>query len=67
MTLDVGTLVLAAFGGEEILAIDIPTLLPLVFLLYMACTFLFNDDIKSYHAHNRHIRGWGERACKLTK
>ena len=51
---------LVAFGGGELLAISIPTLVPLVFILSMACLFLYNDDIKSEHANNRHSRG-GER------
>ena len=59
----VGCWVLAAFGGGELLAIAIPTLIPLVFLPSLACTCLCNDDIKSEHAHN-----WGgeERAYKVT-
>ena len=52
---------LAAFGGEELLAIDIPTLVPLVFILSMFCPFLCYDEIKSEHAHNRHTRGVVER------
>ena len=36
LTLSARTLVLAAFGGGELLDIDIPTLLPLVFLLSLA-------------------------------
>ena len=56
MNLAVGTLVLAEFGGGVILAINIPTLVPLVFLLSLGFPFLFNDDIKSEHAHNRHTR-----------
>ena len=56
-----GCWVLAAFGGGELLAIDIPTLRPLVFLLSLACLYLCNDDIESEHAHNRPIRGgWRE-------
>ena len=55
-----GCWVLAAFGGGELLAIAIPPLIPLVFLLYLACPCLYNDDIKSEHAQNRHTRG-GER------
>ena len=35
-----GCWVLAAFGGGELLAIAIPTLRRLVFLLYMACSCL---------------------------
>ena len=68
MPLAIGTLVLAAFGSGEILAIDIPTLVPLVFLLSLACLCLCNDEIKSKHAHNRHTRGGGggERSCKVT-
>ena len=48
-----GCWVLAAFGGGELLAVAIPTLRPLVFLLYLACPCLCNDDIKYEHAHNR--------------
>ena len=56
-----GCWVLAAFGGGELLAIAIPTLRPLVFLLSLACPYLCNDDIKSEHAHNMHTRGgWRE-------
>ena len=66
LPLTIGTLVLAAFGGGEILAIDIPTILPLVFLLSLAFPCLCYDDIKYEHAHNRHTRGGGERACKVT-
>ena len=58
---------LAAFGGGELLAIDITKLVPLVFLLYLACPCLCKDDIKSEHAHNRHTRGGGnKRACTVT-
>ena len=68
MPLAVGTLVLAAFGGGGLLDIAIPTLVPLVFLLYMDFPFLCNDEIKSYHAHNRHTRGVGrDRACEVTE
>ena len=38
--LAIGTLVLADFGGGELLAITIPTLVPLVFLLFLALPFL---------------------------
>ena len=55
----VGTLVLTAFGYGELLDIAITTLVPLVFLLSMACTCLCNDDIKYEHARNRHTRGGG--------
>ena len=55
LTLAVGTLVLAAFGGGELLAIDITTLVLLVFLLSLDCPCLWNDDIKSDHAHNRSL------------
>ena len=55
-----GCWVLAAFGGGELLAIYIPTLRPLIFLLSLYCPCLCNDDIKSEHAHNRHTR-WGWR------
>ena len=34
---------------------------PLVFLLYMACPCLCNDDIESEHADNRRTRGGVER------
>ena len=53
-----GCWVLAAFGGGELLAIAIPTLRPLVFLLSLACPCLCNDDIKSEHADKPEI---GER------
>ena len=70
LPLDIGTLVLAAFGGGELLDIDIPKIVLLVFLLSLACPCLCNDEIKSEHAHNRHTRGEGgrgrERACKVT-
>ena len=36
MTLAVGTLVLADFGGGELLAVAILILVPLVFLFYLA-------------------------------
>ena len=62
----IGTLVLTAFGSGELLAIDITTLAPLVFLLSLACPFLCYAEIKSEHAHNRHTMGGGERACKVT-
>ena len=58
MPLAVGTLVLKDFGGRELLAIAIPTLVPLFFLLSMACPCLCKDDIKYEHAHNSHTR-WG--------
>ena len=54
-----GCWVLVAFGGGELLAIAIPTLRPLVFLLSLACPCLCNDDIKSEHADNRHTSGGG--------
>ena len=57
---------LAAFGGGGVLAISIPTIIPLVFLLSLACPCICNDGIKSEHAHNRHNREGGERACKMT-
>ena len=60
-------IVLAAFGGGKILAIAIPTLTPLVFLLSLDFPCLCNDDIKSEYAHNMHTRGGGGgRACKVT-
>ena len=52
--------------GEEILAISVPTLIPIVFLLSLPFPCLFNDDIKYEHAHNSHTGG-GERSCKVTK
>ena len=61
-----GCWVLAAFGSEELLDIYIRTLIPLVFLLSLAFPCLYNDDIKSEHAHNRNTRGGVERACKVT-
>ena len=57
----IGAFVLAAFGGGELLAIAIPTLVPLVFVLSLYCPCLFYDEIKSEHAHNRHTRGGVER------
>ena len=62
LPLAIGTLVLAAFDGGELLDIAIPTLLPLVFLLSLACPCLCNDEIKPEHAHNRHIRGGGRKS-----
>ena len=50
---------LTAFDSEELLDIDIPTLVPLVFLLFLDCPCLCNSDIKSEHAHNRHTKGGG--------
>ena len=56
-----GCWVLAEFGSGESLDMAIITLIPLVFLLSLACPCLYNDDIKSEHAHNRHTRGgWRE-------
>ena len=52
-------MVLEAFGDEELLAISIPTLVPLVFLLTRACSCFCNDEIKSGHAHNMHTKGGG--------
>ena len=59
-----GFWVLAAFCGRELLAVAIPTLIHIVFLLSLACPCLWNDDIKSEHAHKRHTRvgGGGEHA-----
>ena len=51
---------LAAFGGGEILAIDITTLVLLIFLLSVAFPCLCNDDFKLEHAHNRHTREGGK-------
>ena len=59
MPLDIGTLVLEDFGSGELLAAAITTLVLLVFLLYIDCPCLYNDEIKSEHAHNRHTRGGG--------
>ena len=50
---------LSAFGGGELLDINIATLRPIVFLLSLACPCLFNDDIKSEQVDNRHTRGGG--------
>ena len=50
------------FGSGELLAIAVPTLIPLVFLLSLACSCLCNDDIKSEHAHNRHTGGGGRES-----
>ena len=55
-----------AFGGGELLAIAIPTLVHLVFILSLDCPCLCYDEIKSEHAHNKHTGGDGERACKVT-
>ena len=60
MPLDIGTLVLAAFDGRELLDISIPTLIPLLFILSMACPCICNDDIKYEHAQNRHTKGGRE-------
>ena len=54
-----GCWVLVTFGGGELLDIDIFTLIPLVFILSLACLCLCNDDVKSKHAHNRHTRREG--------
>ena len=54
-----GCWVLAAFCGGELLDIDITTLIPLVFLLYLDLHFLCKYDIKYEHAHNIHNRGGG--------
>ena len=53
----IGTLLLAAFGGGELLDIYIHKLVLIFFLLFMACPYLCNDDIKYEHAHNSHTRG----------
>ena len=66
LPLYIGTLVLASFGGGELLAIAISKIIPLIFLLSLACPCLCNADIKSEHAHNRHTRGERERECKVT-
>ena len=59
---DFGCWVLAAFDGGELLAVAIPTLVHLVFLLSLACPFLCNDEIKYEHAHNRHTMGVGRES-----
>ena len=59
LTSDVGALVLADFGGGVILDISIPTLVPLLYIFYLACPCLCNDDVRSEHAHNRHTGGGG--------
>ena len=59
MPLDIGTFVLAALGGGELLAISTPTLVPLFFLLSLDFPFLCYDEIKYEHAHNRHTGGGG--------
>ena len=67
LTLAVVTLVLAAFGGGELLDISILTLVPTIFLLSMYFPCIYNYDIKSDHAHNRPTRrGEGGGACKVT-
>ena len=66
LPLTVSTLVLAAFDRGELLAIDITTILPLVFIISLDFPGLCNDYIKSEHAHNRHTRGGGgEKHVKL--
>ena len=52
---------LAAFDGGELLAVAIPTLVPLVFLLYLACPCLCNDEIKSEQHTTGTPGGGGER------
>ena len=48
-------------SSSDLLAIAIPTLVPLVFLLSLSCPCLCYDEIKPEHAHNRHTRGgWRE-------
>ena len=49
-----GCWVLVAFCGGELLAVDIPTLIPLVFLLSVDFPCLCNDGIKSEHERNSH-------------
>ena len=65
--MDIGTLLLADFGGGELLAIVIPTLAPLVFLLSLSCPCLCYDEIKSEHAHNRHTGGGVKREKRKTR
>ena len=61
MPLAVGTLVLEAFGGGELLAIDITKLVPLVFLLYMDFPCLCNNVLNlSTHTTGTPERG-GDR------
>ena len=65
LPLDVEALVLAAFGGGKLLAVAIPTIVPLIFLLSLYCPCLCNYDITSEYAHNRHTRGgWREEHVK---
>ena len=57
MPLDLGTLVLAAFGSEELFDISIPTLVPLVFLLslYLPCLcnkYIGKNDHPGTDAHS---------------
>ena len=48
---ELGCWLLAAFGGEGLLDISIPALVPLVFLLSLDFPCLCNDYIKSEHEH----------------
>ena len=59
-----GCWVLEAFGSGELLDIAITTLISLLFLLFLACPCLCNDDIKSEHAHNIHTGGGGGEHVK---
>ena len=62
MTLAIGTFLLAAFWSGEILAIDILTFVPLVFILSLPCPCLCIDEIKSEYAHNMHTGGGGRES-----
>ena len=61
LPLAIDTLVLAAFGSWKLLAVAIPTLVPLVFLLSLDFPCIYYDEIKSEPAHNRQTRGGVER------
>ena len=62
LPLAIGTWVLEAFVGGEILSVYIPTLVPLVFLLSLDCPCLCYDEIKSEHAYSRHTRWEGRES-----
>ena len=57
---------LVVFGGGEILDIAIPTLVSLVFLLYLAFPCLCNDTIFYLVMHITGTPEGGERAFKVT-
>ena len=60
-------MVLAAFGGGELLAVSIPTLVPLVFFsLCLALVYAVMRLNPSMHKTGTPWGGGGERACKVT-